>query len=700
MRAAGVTRPSGWPRSPGRPGGWAPTALPAGLVLAGAVSVQSGAGIAARLFSQLPPAAVTTLRLWSAALILLIVAGRGSARAAAGLARRRAWADSVITLTFGIALGFMNFAIYQAFARIPLGIAVTIEFLGPLTVTVTGTLRGGGRRAAGLGYAALAAAGVLLLAGTAGGTRLNWAGVAWAAAAGAAWAAYILGAKAAGQRLPGASGLVIAMCVAAVAVTGPGLAVGGTAMFRPSLLAAGAAVGVLSSVIPYWLELEALRRISDRPVRRVDVGAARRGRADRPGRPRPAAIGHRLGRDRLRGRRVGGRGRGDPRRPGPGTQRDARSGRERSVSIVRVLMKIAGLVWRPTPRVLRGWALASVVANAVIISTGAAVRVSSSGLGCPDWPSCTKSSAVAAHSVGQTTLNTWIEFGNRLLNFPLVAIAGLTFIAFLRYYRASDRSRKDLVWLSALLPLGVIAQAVLGGILVLLKLPPALVAAHFLLSTAVILSAAVVLHRRACVLAGAGTAPASAPPVRRDLRVLAGLLTGVTGLMLAAGTVVTGTGPLAGTTIDSHGRRTTVPRFHFSLASVTQLHADIGWFIVALTVALVIGLRFAGGSRRTVRLGWTVLGGLCLQGAIGYAQYFNHLPAGLVWVHVSVAVLIWIFVLQLFLSTGTGLPRGGTGATDAAADLPAGGAGQPWADDTPSASTSVSASRSPRPTAS
>jgi len=338
--------------------------------------------------------------------------------------------------------------------------------------------------------------------------------------------------------------------------------------------------------------------------------------------------------------------------------------------MVRVLMKIAGLVWRPTPRVLRGWALASVIANAVIISTGAAVRVSSSGLGCPDWPSCTKSSAVAAHSAGQTTLNTWIEFGNRLLNFPLVAIAGLTFIAFLRYYRASGRSRKDLVWLSALLPLGVVAQAVVGGIVVLTKLNPALVAAHFLLSTAIILSAAVVLYHRASVLAKA-VPPAGGPPVRRDLRVLAGLLTGVTGLMLAAGTVVTGTGPLAGTTIDSHGHRTTVPRFHFSLASVTQLHADVGWFIVALTVALVIGLRFAGGSRRTVRLGWTVLGGLCLQGAIGYAQYFNHLPAGLVWVHVSVAVVIWIFVLQLFLSTGTGLPRTGADASDAAV-----GAGQ------------------------
>ncbi len=226
------------------------------------MSVQSGAGIAARLFSQLPPAAVTTLRLWSAALIMLIVAGRPAARAVAGLAARRAWTDGVTTLSFGIALGFMNFAIYQAFARVPLGIAVTIEFLGPLAVTVTSTLiHHGHRRAAGLGYAALAGAGVVLLAGTVGGTRLNWAGVAWAAAAGTAWAAYILGSKAAGQRMPGASGLVIAMCVAALTVTGPGLAAGAPAMFRPSFLAVGAAIGLLSSVIPYWLELEALRRI-------------------------------------------------------------------------------------------------------------------------------------------------------------------------------------------------------------------------------------------------------------------------------------------------------------------------------------------------------------------------------------------------------------------------------------------------------
>jgi inner membrane transporter RhtA len=233
-------------------------------VLAGAVSVQSGAGIAAHLFGQLPPASVTTLRLWAAAVVLLIVAGRPTARAVADLRRRRAWSDLLVTAAFGVDLGFMNFAIYQAFARIPLGIAVTIEFLGPLTITVAGALAGqrtARSRAIALGCAALAAIGVVLLgAGTDG--HLNWAGVAWGVAAGVGWACYILGSKATGQRMPGSSGLVVAMCVAAVAVTVPGVVQGGARMFRPDLLAIGAAIGILSSVIPYWLEMEALRRIS------------------------------------------------------------------------------------------------------------------------------------------------------------------------------------------------------------------------------------------------------------------------------------------------------------------------------------------------------------------------------------------------------------------------------------------------------
>ena len=352
--------------------------------------------------------------------------------------------------------------------------------------------------------------------------------------------------------------------------------------------------------------------------------------------------------------------------------------------MVRVFSRLIALVFRPTVRALHGWALAALISNAVVIATGAAVRLSASGLGCPDWPNCTKSSDFASHSSGQTLLNSWIEFGNRLLNFPLVAIAGLAFIAFFcwnRQQRAAGRpGRKDLVWLSAVLPLGVVAQAVVGGIVVLTKLNPALVAVHFLLSTAIILTSAVVLHARTVALEKAGEPPArqrgaapedqrgpdnqavtqpggasGGPAVRIDLRLLAGLLTAVTALMLAAGTIVTGTGPLAGVQIDSHGHRTTVPRFHFSLESVTQLHADIGWFIGALAVALVLGLRYSGAPRRTVRLGWIVLIGLGLQGIIGYVQYFNHLPAGLVWVHVGLSVLIWIFVLQLYLSTTAGV---------------------------------------------
>jgi inner membrane transporter RhtA len=228
------------------------------FVLAAAVSVQAGAGIAARLFSELPPAAVTTLRLWAAALIMLAAGGRGAARVVADLVKRRAWRAAVATGTFGIFLAVMNFAIYQAFQRIPLGIAVTVEFLGPLAVAVAGA-----RRILSLAWVALAAGGVLLLAQGSGG-HLDLAGVAFALLSAVGWAGYILFSRATGQRVPGSAGLVIAMCVAAVLVTGPGVAAGAPRMFRPSLLLTGAAIGLLSSVIPYWLEFEALRRVPAR----------------------------------------------------------------------------------------------------------------------------------------------------------------------------------------------------------------------------------------------------------------------------------------------------------------------------------------------------------------------------------------------------------------------------------------------------
>jgi heme A synthase len=306
---------------------------------------------------------------------------------------------------------------------------------------------------------------------------------------------------------------------------------------------------------------------------------------------------------------------------------------------------ISGPVLRPTPASLRGLALAAVVANVIIMSTGEAVRLSKSGLGCPDWPDCTSRSLAAASTAGQTTLNTWIEFGNRLLNFPLVAIAGLTFIAACCYrppgaagggQTVPARRRRDLIWLAAALPGGVVGQAVVGGIVVLTKLNPAWVAAHFMLSTGIV-GAAVVLHVRV----GEGDGPAVAT-VRKDLRILGATLVGAVALTFAAGTVVTGTGPLAG--------NAAAKRFHLPFVGVTQFHADIGWVIGALSFALLIGLPLSGAPRKAVRRIYLLAGLTLAQGAIGYAQYFSGLPAGLVWVHVTVAVVIWVVTVQLYLA--------------------------------------------------
>jgi cytochrome c oxidase assembly protein subunit 15 len=293
-------------------------------------------------------------------------------------------------------------------------------------------------------------------------------------------------------------------------------------------------------------------------------------------------------------------------------------------------------VLSPTLASMRRLALAGVIADTVIMSTGAAVRLSASGLGCPAWPQCSAADIVASKNAGQTLLNTWIEFGNRLLNFPLVVLAGLIFIAAWRYQGPDGRRRRDLVWLGAAQPAGVVAQAVLGGIVVLTNLNPAAVSLHFLLSASIV-AAAVALHVRC-------TEP-DAPPtavVRRDLRLISAALVGVTGLMLAAGTVVAGTGPLAG--------NAAAARYKLPLEGVTQLHADIGWLLAGLAVALVLGLRLSGAPPRAVRAGWIMLAALGSQGVIGYIQYFTHLPAGLVWVHVTGSVLVWIAVLRLFFA--------------------------------------------------
>jgi heme a synthase len=303
-------------------------------------------------------------------------------------------------------------------------------------------------------------------------------------------------------------------------------------------------------------------------------------------------------------------------------------------------------VLSPTPVSMRRLALAGVIADTVIMSTGAAVRLSASGLGCPAWPQCSAADIVASKNAGQTLLNTWIEFGNRLLNFPLVIIAGLIFIAAWRFRPdgPDGKRRRDVVWLGAAQPLGVVAQAVIGGVVVLTNLNPATVSVHFLVSASIV-AAAVVLYVRCAE----DPKTSGEPAVRRDLRLISAALVAVTCLMLAAGTVVTGTGPLAG--------HADTPRYKLPLEGVTQLHADIGWLLAGLAIALVLGLRLSGAPPRAVRAGWIMLAALGLQGLIGYIQYFTHLPAGLVWIHVTGSVLVWIAVLRLFFAVRERSPR-------------------------------------------
>ena len=288
---------------------------------------------------------------------------------------------------------------------------------------------------------------------------------------------------------------------------------------------------------------------------------------------------------------------------------------------------------------MRGITLAMVVANAGSIATGAAVRLSQSGLGCPTWPECTRQSLVASSSADSSLVHAWVEFGNRLFVTLIMIVAVLVFVAAWRYRRGdgqpegTPRPGPRLTWLAAVQPAGVVLQAILGGIVVLTKLDPATVSIHFLVSIAV-LGAAVALYALF-----ADQAWPDGVAVRGDLRWLSAGLVAVTGLMLAAGTVVTGTGPLAGAA--------SVKRYQLPLEGVTQFHADIGWLLGGLTVATLIALRSANPPRAAVRRGWLLLGLILLQGVIGYAQYFSGLPAGLVWVHVLGATLIWITALRL-----------------------------------------------------
>ncbi len=297
----------------------------------------------------------------------------------------------------------------------------------------------------------------------------------------------------------------------------------------------------------------------------------------------------------------------------------------------------AAALRQPTPVTMRRIALAGVLAAVAIMLTGAAVRLSQSGLGCPDWPRCTASAIFPDQSsAADPLLHRWIEFGNRLVSAAVFIIALVIWVE-VWLYRPAGARRGDLIWLGSAQPGGIAGQAIIGEIVVRTKLNPVWVSVHFLLSIAVLAAAVAFLVR--CT---EGTAPPR-PLVRREVRwITFGVLAVVT-VMLAAGTVVTGTGPLAGAA--------DVARYHFPLSAVTQLHADIGWLLGGLVIALALALRLTAAPAPVIRLGWLLAGAIGLQGVIGYVQYFSGLPAGLVWVHEAGATLIWIIALRLVFAT-------------------------------------------------
>jgi inner membrane transporter RhtA len=228
-------------------------APPTALVIFPIISVQVGAAVAKSLFDSLGPGGTVFLRIAFAALVLfLLVRPKLGGHDRAGY---------LLAGLFGLTLAGMNFSIYLAFDRIPLGVAVTLEFVGPLGVAVAGS-----RRLLDLLWVVLAAAGILLLAplSVLGGMDLDPVGVAFALLAGCLWASYILLSARTGSAFPGGTGLVIALCVGTFVLFPFGIAGAGYALLDPKLLLAGFGVAMLSSAIPYSLELEALRKLPAR----------------------------------------------------------------------------------------------------------------------------------------------------------------------------------------------------------------------------------------------------------------------------------------------------------------------------------------------------------------------------------------------------------------------------------------------------
>lgn len=273
---------------------------------------------------------------------------------------------------------------------------------------------------------------------------------------------------------------------------------------------------------------------------------------------------------------------------------------------------------------------ALLVAQSALIITGGAVRLTSSGLGCPTWPECAPGSFLPSPHQAEDPLNIWIEFINRLLTFLLLIIALAVAIWVLK------AKRRDLRWLAALQILGIFGQGVVGGITVLTKLHPAAVGSHFILSIALI-AGAVLLVERTRNYPDRGSV---APVARNLVRTL--ILVGLGVILL--GIVVTGSGPHAGDL--------QAPRFGFDIRTVAWLHADLVIAFVGLLVGYLLLLHFAPvvldnalAEKRKSEARWLLTIALA-QGAIGYIQYFTGVPEILVMAHLFGVVILWSALIR------------------------------------------------------
>ena len=286
--------------------------------------------------------------------------------------------------------------------------------------------------------------------------------------------------------------------------------------------------------------------------------------------------------------------------------------------------------WTPHPHTVRRATLAALVMSVVIVVTGGAVRLTGSGLGCETWPKCGADSLTATPEMG---LHGAIEFGNRLMTYVVCAAVGWAIVA----ARCTAPRRRGLTRLAWSQFWVVVANALVGGVTVLLELNPWIVAAHFLAATALVTTSTLTWLR-----AREGDAPPR-PLAGRRVRQLAAVLTAVTALLVVAGTVVTGTGPHAGDSSE-------VPRMPFDWETVARAHSALAWSVVALTVLLWLVLRVVDAPlapRARVR---ELLVVLLAQAGVGYAQYATDLPVVLVGIHLLGSALVWIAALRVQLS--------------------------------------------------